>query len=54
MFSSASDDSDNKAISNVTVGDTPEPEDEEEMEKHGKLYDSKRNVNSSTATSRKL
>ena len=34
MFSSASDDSDNGEKSNATVVDSPEPEDEEEMEEH--------------------
>ena len=37
-FSSASDDNDNDKISNVTVADTREPEDEEEMEEHEVLW----------------
>ena len=37
VFSSASDDSDNDEISNVTVVDAPEPEDEEEMEERDAL-----------------
>ena len=39
MFSSAGDDSDNGEISNVTVVDALEPEDEEEMEEHDKLLE---------------
>ena len=38
-FSSASDDNDNDKISNVTVADVREPEDEEEMEEHDKFYE---------------
>ena len=39
VFSSASDDSDNGEISNVTVVNAPEPEDEEEMEENDELLE---------------
>ena len=39
VFSSSSDDSDNGEISNVTVVDAPETEDEEEMEEYDKLLE---------------
>ena len=39
MFSSASDGSHNVEISNVTVVDAPDAEDEEEMKEHDKLLE---------------